>query len=181
MHYEKCEIEGVVLIHPKVWSDERGYFFESFRAEEFCEQVGARPFVQENQSLSHKGVVRGLHFQKGEAAQAKLVRVALGAVRDVIVDLRKDSPAFGRWAAFELNDTNHTQLYIPRGVAHGFAVLSDTAILQYKCDAMYAPEAEGGLLWCDPMLGIDWGVTAGEAVVSAKDQAWPTLAECYKF
>ena len=181
MRFERCEIEGMVLIHPQVWGDSRGYFFESFRSEELCREVCNRPFVQENQSLSHRGVVRGLHFQRGAAAQAKLVRVTLGHIRDVVVDLRKDSPSFGRWAAFELDDQTHTQLYIPRGLAHGFAVMSDVAVVQYKCDAEYAPEEESGVLWCDPTLGVDWGISKTEAIVSTKDQKWPLWQECYKF
>ncbi len=181
MRYEPTNIEGVVIITPQLHSDARGYFYESFRSDEFCAHVSSRPFVQENQSLSTKGVVRGLHFQKGDAAQGKLVRVVEGCVRDVVVDLRQDSPTFGRWAAFELSAENNRQIYIPRGLAHGFVVLSQRAVLQYKCDAYYAPEADCGLLWCDEALGIDWGIDPSEAIISEKDQKWPTFTDCYKF
>ena len=181
MRFEQGEIEGVVLIHPQVLGDSRGYFFESFRSKEFAREVCDRTFVQENQSLSHRGVVRGLHFQRGDAAQAKLVSMAMGKVRDIVVDLRKDSPTFGKWTAYEIDDQTHTQIYIPRGLAHGFVVLSEVAVLQYKCDAVYAPEAESGVLWCDPTLNIDWGISPAEAMVSDKDQKWPQWQECYKF
>ncbi len=181
MLYEPTKIEGVIIITPQLHSDSRGYFYESFRSDEFYANVNCQPFVQENQSLSMQGVIRGLHFQKGDAAQAKLVRVVEGCVRDVVVDLRQDSTTFGRWAAFELSAENNRQLYIPRGLAHGFAVLSQRAILQYKCDAYYAPDADCGLLWCDEALGIDWGIAPSEAIVSEKDQKWPTFTDCYKF
>lgn len=181
MRFERCDIEGVVVITPAVHKDNRGYFYESFRADEFALQVSNRPFVQENQSMSQQGVIRGLHFQKGDAAQAKLVRVVEGCVRDVVVDLRQDSPTFGRWRAFELSAENCRQIYIPRGLAHGFAVLSNHAILQYKCDAYYAPEADCGVLWSDPTLNIDWGISPQDAIISEKDGKWPSWTECYKF
>jgi dTDP-4-dehydrorhamnose 3,5-epimerase len=181
MQFTKTEIEGAWLITPRVIGDNRGYFFESFRAEEFAEHIGPITFVQENQSLSSRGVIRGLHFQKGKAAQGKLISVAFGAVRDVIVDLREESPTFGRWQSFDLSDENHHQLYIPRGCAHGFATLSDTAVIQYKCDNYYSPEAEAGLMWSDATLGIDWGIEPESATISAKDQRWPSWQECYKF
>jgi dTDP-4-dehydrorhamnose 3,5-epimerase len=178
---ERADIEGVVVITPQVHCDNRGYFYESFRADEFARKVSDRPFVQENQSLSEQGVIRGLHYQRGDAAQAKLVRVVEGCVRDVVVDLRKDSPTYGRWQAFELSAENYRQLYIPRGLAHGFAVLSPRAVLQYKCDAYYAPEAECGLLWCDTTLNIDWGIEPSKAIISAKDTKWPSWDDCPKF
>ena len=177
----KCPIEGLYIIEPAVHGDARGYFMETYNQRDMAEAGLNMVFVQDNQSMSVKGVLRGLHFQKGDAAQGKLVRVVEGCVRDVVVDLRQDSPSFGRWAAFELSAENNRQIYIPRGLAHGFAVLSQRAVLQYKCDSYYAPEADCGLLWCDEDLDIDWGIDPSEAIISEKDQKWPTFADCYKF
>lgn len=171
------EIEGVVVIEPDVFGDERGYFFESFSEKRFDQMVGRVDFVQDNESKSHYGVVRGLHFQKGEHAQSKLVRVVLGRVLDVAVDIRRGSPTFGRHVAVELTGENHRQFFIPRGFAHGFAVLSDEAVFQYKCDNYYAPASEGGIAWDDPALAIDWRLPAGEILLSEKDRRHPQLAD----
>ena len=171
------EIEGVVVIEPDVFGDERGYFFESFSEKRFDQMVGRVDFVQDNESKSHYGVVRGLHFQKGEHAQSKLVRVVLGRVLDVAVDIRRGSPTFGRHVAVELTGENHRQFFIPRGFAHGFAVLSDEAVFQYKCDNYYAPASEGGIAWDDPVLGIDWRIPVGDIQLSDKDRRHPLLAE----
>lgn len=173
----KTDIEGVVILEPAIFPDARGYFFESFSRRRFEEEVGAVDFVQDNESRSSRGVVRGLHFQRGEAAQAKLVRVVEGCVLDVAVDIRRGSPTFGRHVAVELTGDNHRQLFIPRGFAHGFAVLSQTALFQYKCDNYYAPQAEAGIAWDDPALGIDWRLPAGEVILSEKDLHRPTLAQ----
>ena len=177
MNFIKTEIEGVVIVEPKVWGDERGYFFESFRESEVAEALGGVKFVQENESKSRYGVVRGLHFQKEPYAQAKLVRVVLGAVLDVAVDLRAGSPTFGKHVAVELTGENHRQLFIPRGFAHGFAVLSPEAVFQYKCDNYYHPEAEGAIAWNDPDLAIDWRIPASDVLLSAKDSSHPFLKD----
>lgn len=171
------DIEGVVVIEPTVFGDERGYFFESYSQREFDAKVRPVRFVQDNESLSRHGVVRGLHFQKGQHAQSKLVRVVHGCVLDVAVDLRRGSPTFGQHVAVELSAANRRQLFIPRGFAHGFAVLSDEALFQYKCDSAYEPSAEGAVAWNDPQLGIDWRLEAGEITVSAKDSAHPLLKD----
>lgn len=155
MNIIKTEIEGVVIIEPKVFGDERGYFFESFSQKQFQEEVCNTTFVQDNESKSSYGVLRGLHFQKGEYAQAKLVRVVKGKVLDVAVDIRKGSPTFRKHVSVELTEENKRQFFVPRGFAHGFVVLSDEAIFQYKCDNFYTPEHEGGIAWNDPKLGID--------------------------
>ena len=175
MNFIKTEIEGVVILEPKVFGDARGYFFESFRESEMEEALGGVKFVQDNESRSSYGVVRGLHFQKEPYAQAKLVRVVLGAVLDVAVDIREGSPTFGRHVAVELTGENHRQLFIPRGFAHGFAVLSKEAVFQYKCDNYYHPEAEGAIAWDDPDLAIDWRIPASDVILSAKDMAHPSL------
>ena len=175
MNFIKTEIEGVVIVEPKVWGDERGYFFESFRESEAAEALGGVKFVQENESKSRYGVVRGLHFQKEPYAQAKLVRVVLGAVLDVAVDIREGSPTFGKHVAVELTGENHRQLFIPRGFAHGFAVLSPEAVFQYKCDNYYHPEAEGAIAWNDPDIAIDWRIPASDVILSAKDASHPSL------
>ena len=175
MNFIKTEIEGVVIVEPKVWGDERGYFFESFKEEEFVKAVGPVKFVQDNESRSSYGVVRGLHFQKEPYAQAKLVRVVLGAVLDVAVDIREGSPTFGKHVAVELTGENHKQLFIPRGFAHGFAVLSPEAVFQYKCDNYYHPEAEGAIAWNDPDIAIDWRIPASDVRLSAKDASHPSL------
>ena len=177
MRVLQTEIEGVVLIEPEVFGDARGYFFESYSQREFDARVRPVRFVQDNESLSRHGVVRGLHFQRGRDAQSKLVRVVRGCVLDVAVDIRRGSPTFGRHVAAELSDTNRRQLFIPRGFAHGFAVLSDEALFQYKCDNPYAPQAEGAIAWDDPALGIDWRLTPGEVILSEKDRHHPTLHE----
>lgn len=171
------EIPGVFILEPKVWGDARGYFFESWSQREFDAAVRPLHFVQDNESKSRYGVLRGLHFQKGDAAQGKLVRVALGTVLDVAVDLRRGSPTFGRHVAVELSGENHRQLFIPRGFAHGFAVLSPEAVFQYKCDAPYVPAMEGAIAWDDPALGIDWRIRREEVLLSEKDAHHPTLSE----
>jgi dTDP-4-dehydrorhamnose 3,5-epimerase len=173
----KTHIEGVTVIEPKVFSDSRGCFFESFSERDFAEAVGPLRFVQDNESRSVYGVIRGLHFQKPPHAQAKLVRVVKGKVLDVAVDLRKDSPTFGQHVAMELSDENRRQMFIPRGFAHGFSVLSEEAVFQYKCDSYYAPESEGSLAWNDPDLNIDWNVPAGSELLSDKDRMSPRLKD----
>lgn len=162
-------IEEVLIIEPKVFKDNRGYFFESFNQQNFDKNVGIVRFVQDNESKSKKNVVRGLHFQKPPYAQAKLLRVIKGKVLDVAVDIRKGSPTYGEYVAVELTEDNHMQLYIPKGFAHGFSVLSDEVVLQYKCDDFYAPGNEGAILWNDPTLNIDWGIDPKDAVISEKD------------
>ena len=175
MTIEQTSIEGLCLLHPQVFSDNRGYFFESYNRAEF-ERLGLHyDFVQDNQSFSTYGTIRGLHFQKGEHAQAKLVRVLQGRVLDVAVDLRLGSPTFGKWVSVELTDENKTMFMIPRGFAHGFSVLSETAVFAYKCDNGYCRESEGGILFNDPELAIDWRVESGKEVVSAKDLLHPTF------
>ena len=177
MEIIKTDIEGVVIIEPKVFTDSRGYFFESFSKREFDEKVAAVDFVQDNESRSSFGVLRGLHFQRPPFAQAKLVRCVRGKVLDVAVDIRKDSPTFGRHVAVELSEDNHRQVFIPHGFAHGFAVLSDTAVLQYKCDNYYHPEADGGINIMDPSLCIDWKINTGSPILSEKDTRYPKLSE----
>ena len=173
----KTAIEDVVIIEPDVFGDARGYFFESYSQKKFDEQVRPVKFVQDNESKSKYGVLRGLHFQKGKDAQSKLVRVVKGRVLDVAVDIRKGSPTFGKYVAVELTEDNHRQLFVPRGFAHGFSVLSEEAIFQYKCDNLYAPQAEGAIAWNDPEIGIDWGLPAEDVLLSAKDAAHPQLSE----
>lgn len=173
----KTAIEDVVIIEPDVFGDARGYFFESYSQQKFDEQVRKVTFVQDNQSKSKYGVLRGLHFQKGKDAQSKLVRVVKGRVLDVAVDIRKGSPTFGRYVAVELSEDNHRQLFVPRGFAHGFSVLSEEAVFQYKCDNLYAPQAEGAIAWDDPDIGIDWGLPAEDVLLSAKDAAHPRLSQ----
>lgn len=173
----KTFIEGVVIIEPKVFGDERGYFFESWSQKDFDEQVRPIKFVQDNESKSCYGVLRGLHFQKGEHAQSKLVRVVKGSVLDVAVDIRKGSPTFGKHVAVELTAENHRQFFIPRGFAHGFVVLSDEAVFQYKCDNLYAPQSEGAIMWNDPTIGIDWQIPAKDVILSAKDKLHPSLTD----
>ena len=178
MEVIKTEIEGVVIIEPKIFGDERGYFFESFNAAEFARKVGVNTvFVQDNESKSKYGVLRGLHFQKGEFAQSKLGRVGEGRVIDVAVDIRRGSPTFGKHVAVELSKENKRQLFIPRGFAHGFAVLSEEAVFQYKCDNLYAPDHEGAIAWNDPKIGIDWQIRPEDAILSEKDKKHPTLDE----
>ena len=173
----KTDIEGVVIIEPKVFGDERGYFFESWNQKDFDEQVRPIRFVQDNESKSCYGVLRGLHFQKGKYSQSKLVRVVKGRVLDVAVDIRKGSPTFGKHVAVELTADNHRQFFIPRGFAHGFVVLSDEAVFQYKCDNLYAPQEEGALAWDDPEICIDWEVPTEKVILSAKDKVHPRLKD----
>lgn len=170
MEVIKTDIEGVVIIEPRIFRDDRGYFFESFSQRDFQEKVCNTVFVQDNESKSSYGVLRGLHFQKPPYAQSKLVRVIKGAVLDVAVDIRKGSPTFGQHVAVELTEDNHRQFFIPRGFAHGFSVLTDEVIFQYKCDNFYAPQSEGALAWDDPDLGINWRLPAEKVILSEKDR-----------
>lgn len=170
MEVIKTDIAGVYIIEPRIFNDERGYFFESFSQREFEEKICKTVFVQDNESKSSYGVLRGLHFQKPPYAQSKLVRVLKGAVLDVAVDIRKGSPTFGKHVAVELTGENHRQFFIPRGFAHGFSVLTDEVIFQYKCDAFYAPQSEGALAWDDPDLAIDWRLPADKVILSEKDR-----------
>ena len=173
----ETEIEGVVIIEPKVFADDRGYFFESFSQKEFEEKVCKTTFVQDNESKSTYGVLRGLHFQKMPYAQSKLVRVVKGRVLDIAVDIRKGSPTFGKHIAAELSEENRLQFFVPRGFAHGFVVLSDDAIFQYKCDNYYAPQSEGGIMWNDPALNIDWKIPLEDIILSGKDKKNPLLSD----
>ena len=177
MEIKQTAIPGVVLIEPRLFKDDRGYFFESFSQRDFNAQVREVRFVQDNESKSSYGVLRGLHFQKPPHAQSKLVRVIQGAVLDVAVDIRQGSPTFGRHVAVELTEENHLQFFIPRGFAHGFSVLSDEVIFQYKCDNFYAPQNEGALAWDDPDLGIDWKIPADRVILSEKDKHHPRLKD----
>ena len=169
MEIIKTTIEGLVIIEPRIFKDARGYFFESFSQKEFDEKVMPIRFVQDNESMSSYGVMRGFHFQRPPFTQSKLVRCVKGRVLDVAVDIRKGSPTYGQHVAIELNEDNHRQVFIPRGFAHGFAVLSETAIFQYKCDNFYAPEADGGISIMDESLGIDWQIPTEKAILSEKD------------
>ena len=173
----KTAIEGLVIIEPKVFKDARGYFFESFSQQEFEEKVRKVNFVQDNESMSSYGVMRGLHFQRPPFAQSKLVRCVKGRVLDVAVDIRKGSPTYGQHVAVELSEDNHRQFFVPRGFAHGFVVLSETAVFQYKCDNFYAPEADGGINIKDETLGIDWGISFEEAILSEKDTKHVSLKD----
>lgn len=167
---KKTDIEGVLIIEPKVFGDARGYFLESFNAKDFSEKTGLNiNFVQDNESMSSYGVMRGLHFQNPPYTQSKLVRCVKGAVLDVAVDIRKGSPTYGKHVAVELTEDNHRQFFVPRGFAHGFAVLSETAVFQYKCDNFYAPQADGGISILDDSLGIDWKIPTDKALLSDKD------------
>lgn len=181
MELLQTELEGVLILKPRVFEDRRGYFFESFSQRDFDQalsSLGMEPvrFVQDNESRSSYGVVRGLHFQKGIWAQSKLVRVVRGRVLDVAVDIRRSSPKFGKWVGVELTEENHLQLFIPRGFAHGFAVLSEEAVFQYKCDNYYAPASEGAIAWDDPAIGIDWHLDPKQVIISDKDKDNRTLA-----
>ena len=169
MEVIKTAIDGVVIIEPRVFKDSRGYFFESFSQREFEEKVRRINFVQDNESMSSYGVMRGLHFQRPPYTQSKLVRCVKGAVLDVAVDIRKDSLTYGQHVAVELTEDNHRQFFVPRGFAHGFAVLSETAVFQYKCDEFYHPEADGGISIIDDSLGIDWHIPTDKALLSEKD------------
>lgn len=177
MNVIQTDIPGVVIIEPKVFGDERGYFFESWSQKEFDEKVRPIKFVQDNESKSHYGVLRGLHFQKGKYAQSKLVRVVKGRVLDVAVDIRRGSPTFGKHVKVELSEENHRQFFIPRGFAHGFLVLSEEAIFQYKCDNQYAPQEEGAVSWDDRDIGIEWGIPKERIILSNKDQSHPSLKD----
>ena len=178
MTFIPTALEGCFIIEPRIFNDGRGYFFESYNAKTFNEGIGAEiVFVQDNQSFSTRGVLRGLHFQKGEYAQSKLVRVTRGAVLDIAVDLRKKSPTFGQMFSIELSEENNRQLFIPRGFGHGFVVLSDEAVFQYKCDNYYNKASEGGVHYADPDLDINWGMTFDELLVSDKDKELPFLKD----
>ena len=177
MEVIKTDIEGVVIIEPKVFGDERGYFFESFSQREFEEKVAKVNFVQDNESRSCFGVLRGLHFQMPPFAQAKLVRCVRGKVLDVAVDIRKGSPTYGQHVVCELSEDNHRMFFIPRGFAHGFSVLSETAIFQYKCDNYYAPQSEGALQWDDKDLNINWLISEKQVVLSEKDKHHPSFKD----
>ncbi|MGB4132686.1 MAG: dTDP-4-dehydrorhamnose 3,5-epimerase [Tenuifilaceae bacterium] len=177
MVFNKTFIDGVFIIEPKVFGDSRGYFFESYNQKEFEEKVGPITFVQDNESKSSYGVLRGLHFQKPPFAQAKLVRCAEGEVFDVAVDLRQASPTFGKYVAVNLSGENKKQLFIPRGFAHGFVVLSQSAVIIYKVDNLYAPEYDTGIMWNDPQLNINWGIRKEDIILSPKDASLPLLRD----
>lgn len=177
MKVTKTDIEGVLIIEPRLFNDARGYFFESYNRKNYEEAGITADFVQDNESCSTRGVMRGLHFQRPPYAQAKLVRCVKGKVLDVAVDIRKGSPTYGQHVAVELSEQNHRQFFIPRGFAHGFAVLSDTAVFQYKCDNYYHPEADGGISIQDDTLGIDWQIDPTEALLSEKDTKHPLLKD----
>ncbi|MBR1835278.1 MAG: dTDP-4-dehydrorhamnose 3,5-epimerase [Bacteroidales bacterium] len=178
MEIIKTELEGVYIIEPRVFGDARGYFFESFNAREFAEKSGLDiTFVQDNESMSHYGVLRGLHFQCPPFAQSKLVRVVKGRVLDVAVDIRKNSPTYGRHVSVELSGENHRQFFMAKGFAHGFSVLSPEAIFQYKCDEFYAPQSEGAIAWNDPDLGIQWGIPEDQTILSEKDKHHPLFKD----
>lgn len=170
-------IKGLIIIEPRLFEDARGYFFESFSQREFDEKVGKVVFVQDNESKSSYGVMRGLHFQRPPFTQSKLVRCVKGAVLDVAVDIRKGSPTYGQHVAVELTEDNHRQFFIPKGFAHGFAVLSETAVFQYKCDEFYHPEADGGISILDGSLGIDWRIPTDKVLLSDKDTKHPLLKD----
>lgn len=177
MNIIKTHIEGPLILEPKVFEDSRGYFFESYSKKLFDEKVAKVDFVQDNESCSSYGVIRGLHFQRPPFCQAKLVRCVRGRVLDVAVDIRKGSPTYGQHVAVELTEDNHRQFFIPHGFAHGFSVLSDVAVFQYKCDNYYHPEADGGISILDSTLGIDWQIDASKAILSDKDKNHPLLSE----
>ena len=177
MEVIKTKIEGIVIIEPRIFKDARGYFYESFSQKEFDEKVMPIRFVQDNESMSTYGVMRGLHFQRPPFTQSKLVRCCRGAILDIAVDIRKGSPTYGQHVAIELTEENHRQLFIPRGFAHGFAVLSDVAVLQYKCDNFYAPQADAGIQLRDKDLSIDWQIPTENAILSEKDIKHPCLKE----
>ena len=181
MEYIKTEIDGVWIIQPRVFNDARGYFFETWKKEEFEEHIGKVCFVQDNESKSSYGVLRGLHYQKGEFSQAKLVRVIKGCVLDVAVDIRKNSPTFGKHVMVELSDDNKRQFFIPRGFAHGFLVMSDEAIFTYKVDNAYAPQAEASIRFDDPDIAINWPIDSKDVLTSAKDMEAKLLKEADLF
>ena len=177
MEVIKTAIEGLVIIEPKVFQDSRGYFFESFSQREFEEKVRKIEFVQDNESMSSYGVMRGLHFQYPPFTQSKLVRCVKGRVLDVAVDIRKGSPTYGKHVSVELSEDNRRQFFVPRGFAHGFSVLSEIAIFQYKCDNFYAPQADAGIQLLDPALSIDWKIPVADAILSEKDLKQPLLSD----
>ena len=177
MNIIETSIAGLIIIEPRIFEDSRGYFFESFSQREFDERVAKVVFVQDNESRSTYGVMRGLHFQRPPYTQSKLVRCVRGAVLDVVVDLRKGSPTYGQHVAVEITEQNHRQVFIPKGMAHGFAVLSPEAVFQYKCDEFYHPESEGGISLLDPSLGIDWRIPREKAILSDKDTHHPLLKD----
>lgn len=181
MEYIKTDIEGVWIIEPKVFNDARGYFFEAWKKEEFEQYVGKVDFVQDNESKSSYGVLRGLHYQKAEYSQAKLVRVIKGKVLDVAVDIRKQSPTFGKHVMVELSESNKRQLFIPRGFAHGFLVLSDEAVFTYKVDNVYAPQHEASIRWDDEEININWPIAKADVITSEKDLKGKSLREAELF
>ena len=181
MEYKETEIKGVYIIEPRVFSDARGYFMEAWKQADFDEHIGKVRFIQDNESKSSYGVLRGLHYQKGETSQSKLVRVIKGRVLDVAVDIRKSSPTFGKHVMVELSEENKRQFFIPRGFAHGFLVLSDEAIFTYKVDNPYAPQQEAGICWNDPDLGIEWPIAPKDVVTSEKDLKAPLLKDAEVF
>ena len=181
MEYIETKIKGVYIIEPKVFQDARGYFMEAWKQAEFDEYVGRTVFIQDNESKSSFGVLRGLHYQKGDASQAKLVRVIKGKVLDVAVDIRKSSPTFGQHVMVELSEENKRQFFIPRGFAHGFLVLSDEAIFTYKVDNPYAPQCDAGIRWNDPDLGIEWPIDPAKVLTSEKDLKQPLLKDAEVF
>ena len=178
MEVIKTDIEGVLIIEPKVWGDDRGYFFESFNAREFAEKTGLNiTFVQDNESKSRYGVLRGLHFQLPPYTQSKLVRCVKGRVLDIAVDIRKGSKTYGKWVSCELTEDNHRQFFVPKGMAHGFCVLSEEAVFQYKCDDFYHPEAEGGIAWDDPGIAVQWPIPSDDISLSERDKHHPSFKE----
>lgn len=177
MNIIKTKIEGLLIIEPRIFKDSRGYFFESFSQKDFNQQVAPVTFVQDNESKSTYGVMRGLHFQRPPFTQSKLVRCVKGAVLDVAVDIRKGSPTYGQYVAVELTEDNHLSIFIPKGFAHGFSVLSETAVFQYKCDEFYHPESEGGISILDDSLGINWRIPIEKAILSEKDTKHPLLKD----
>ena len=181
MEYKETKIKGVFIIEPKVFQDARGYFMEAWKQAEFDEHVGRTVFIQDNESKSSFGVLRGLHYQKGDASQAKLVRVIKGKVLDVAVDIRKSSPTFGQHVMVELSEENKRQFFIPRGFAHGFLVMSDEAIFTYKVDNPYAPQCDAGIRWNDPDLGIEWPIDPAKVLTSEKDLKQPLLKDAEVF
>ena len=181
MTYRETNINGVFIIEPQVFKDNRGYFSETYKRKEFEQNIGPVDFVQDNESKSVRGVLRGLHYQKGDCSQAKLVRVIMGTVLDVAVDIRRSSPTFGQHVAVELSDENHRMFFIPRGFAHGFLVLSSEAIFSYKVDNAYAPQSEAGIRWDDPDLGIHWPIAPSEVLTSEKDLKAPLLKDAWLF
>lgn len=181
MEYNKTEIDGVYTLQPRVFNDARGYFMEAWKQQEFEEHIGPVHFIQDNESQSVRGVLRGLHYQKGQWSQAKLVRVIKGCVLDVAVDIRRSSPTFGHHVMVELSGENKRQFFIPRGFAHGFLVMSDEAVFTYKVDNVYAPQAEAGIRWDDPQLAINWPIDPKDVITSEKDLRQPLLRDAWLF